>query len=76
MRVGMDADITLVDYDYEETIDINRFQSVSKVSAFNGFKLKGYPVATVLRGHIVMKDRKLIGEHQGEFVAAHPAKKE
>lgn len=76
LRVGMDADITLVDYDYEETIDINRFQSVSKVSAFNGFKLKGYPVATVLRGHIVMKDRKLIGEHQGEFVAAHLAKKE
>ncbi len=73
LRVGMDADITIVDYDYEETVDVNRFQSVSKVSGFNGFKLKGYPVATILRGHVVMKDRQLIGNQYGEFVAAHPA---
>lgn len=76
LRVGMDADITIVDYDHEETVDVSRFQSVSKVSGFDGFHLKGYPVVTVLRGNVVMKNRKLVGDRLGEFIAAHPAKKD
>lgn len=76
LKVGMDADITVVDMNREETVDISKFQSVSKVSAYDGFKLKGWPVDCVVRGTVVMKDRKLTGVQQGRFVAASdPLKK-
>ena len=70
LRVGMDADITVMDFDHEETVDISKFQSVSKVSAYDGFHLKGYPIASIVRGTIVMKDRKLTGIQQGRFIPA------
>lgn len=73
LRVGMDADITIMDFDHEETVDINKFQSVSKVSAYDGFHLKGYPMTTVLRGTVIMKERELTGTQCGEFVPAHEA---
>ena len=70
LKVGLDADLVIMDFDHEETVDINKFQSVSKVSAYDGFHLKGYPVATVVRGNIVMNDRKLTDLQIGRFVAA------
>lgn len=70
LRVGMDADITVMDFGLEETVDISKFQSVSKVSAYDGFRLKGYPVATILRGKVIMDGRKLTGEQTGEYVPA------
>lgn len=70
LRPGMDADITVMDMNREETVDITKFQSVSKVSAYDGFKLKGFPVASIVRGKVVMKDRKLTGEQVGHFVPA------
>ena len=70
LKVGLDADLVIMDFDHEETVDINTFQSVSKVSAFDGYHLKGYPMATVVRGNIVMNDRKLTDLQIGRFVAA------
>lgn len=68
LRPGMDADITVMDMDLTETVDINKFQSVSKVSAYDGFTVKGIPVASIVRGNIVMKDRKLTDNQVGHFV--------
>lgn len=56
---GADADITVVDPNYSEVVDINRFVSKGKNSPFDGWKLKGLPVLTVVGGSVVMKDRKL-----------------
>ena len=76
LEVGKDADITIMDMDLVDTVDVKKFQSVSKVTAYDGFTLKGYPVATVVRGHVVMKDRTLTGIKVGEFVPAKdPLKK-
>ena len=34
-------------------------------SPFNGFKLKGTPVATIINGKIKMKDGNIIGDPEG-----------
>ncbi len=57
---GADADITIVDPDLKETVDVNKFASKGKNSPFHGWELIGLPVVTVVGGRIVMRDRKLV----------------
>lgn len=69
---GTDADLTIVDFQKEKTIRSEEMYSVSKVSAFDGFQVKGVPVCTVVRGRILMKDGKLTAEErsEGRFIRA------
>jgi dihydroorotase len=53
LRVGGDADLTLIDLEKEETIEVSRFKSKSRNSPFQGWKLKGVAVLTVMAGRIV-----------------------
>ncbi|MBI4055969.1 MAG: dihydroorotase [Elusimicrobia bacterium] len=59
LRVGMDADITLVDPNREKILT-DRFESKSKNSPFVGWKLKGFPVGTIVGGKVVYKDGMLV----------------
>ena len=70
--VGTDADFTIVDMDLEKTIHMEDMYSISKVTAFDGFQVKGFPVQTIVRGRTVMKDGKLTCEQEsnGEFIPA------
>ncbi len=52
LRTGSDADITVIDIKREWTVDINKFRSKSKNSPFNGWKLKGKAVLTIVDGEI------------------------
>ena len=54
ISVGADADFTIVDTRKEWKIDPARFVSKAKYSPFEGFKVKGAAVYTVVRGGIVM----------------------
>lgn len=65
MEIGTDADFTIVDYEKEKTIRSKGLFSVSKVSAFDGFRIKGMPVMTMLRGKVLMKDGVLTAEESG-----------
>ena len=49
---GADADITIIDPDIEWTVDANRFKSKSRNTPFNGWKLKGRAVQTIVGGRI------------------------
>lgn len=60
LSVGADADITVIDPKFEETVDVNKFASKGKNSPFAGRRLKGLPVMTIVGGKIVMKDRNLL----------------
>jgi dihydroorotase len=51
---GADADFTIVDMKKEWTIDPQRFFSKAKFSPFEGRKVKGAPIYTVVRGKLVM----------------------
>jgi dihydroorotase-like cyclic amidohydrolase len=62
IRVGSDADITLIDMDKEDVIDASRLYSKCGITPYEGWRLKGLPVATLVRGQFVMEDGKVVGE--------------
>jgi dihydroorotase len=57
---GVDADVTIIDPKMEEVIDKNKFESKGRNTPFHGWKLKGIPVMTIVKGKIVMEDREII----------------
>ena len=67
-NIGTDADFTIVDMEKESVIDKNRLHSKTKITPFDGYKVKGVPVFTIIRGKIVMKDGKIIGKPQGRKI--------
>ena len=52
LSIGSDADITIIDPDEEWVVDSSRFQSKSRNTPFNGWKLKGRAVQTLVGGKI------------------------
>jgi dihydroorotase len=52
---GNIADITLIDPEYEYSVDSNKFQSKSRNTPFNGWKLKGRAVMTIVGGKTVFE---------------------
>ncbi|MFS0839537.1 dihydroorotase [Paenibacillus sp. 1P03SA] len=52
LQVGSDADLTLVDLETEKEVDPASFLSKSRNTPFTGWKLKGWPVLTMVGGKI------------------------
>jgi dihydroorotase len=63
---GYDADFTIVDLNLTRTIENKWIASRCGWTPFDGMKTKGWAVATILRGRIVMRDFVLTGEGLGE----------
>ena len=68
LAVGYDADFTIVDLKAERTITNQWIASRSGWSPFDGVTVTGWPYATIIRGHLVMRDDELIGKPLGEAV--------
>ncbi len=70
IQPGSDADLTIVDLDLEKTVTPNLLQSYSDYSIYDGWKLRGWPVMTIVRGNIVMEDGQVANEAlgHGKFV--------
>lgn len=68
---GSDADIAIVDLSRDHTIRDAETQSRSKVSPWDGYKVKGLPMHTLVRGRFVMKDRKLVPASKGWGRSVH-----
>src|SRR3989454_958537 len=66
IRLGSDGDVTVVDMDKEGTIDVNKLHSKNKPSPWHGWKVKGMPVLTVVRGHVQMRDGEPCGKPIGK----------
>ena len=62
---GSDADIALVDLECADTVAAERFRSRSKITPFEGMKVVGMPVHTLVRGRFVMKDRSVVEDSRG-----------
>lgn len=56
IEVGYDADLVLVDMEVEKEITRAMVKSKCGWSPYEGWKLKGWPVMTYLRGNLVFKD--------------------
>lgn len=59
LKVGADADVIIVDPKAEWNVDPQAFASKSKNTPFNGWKLKGRVLYTLVKGKIVVRDGKL-----------------
>jgi dihydroorotase len=68
---GAEADIAVVDLAREWTIDDAKIQSHSKVSPWQGRRVKGLPIHTLGRGRFVMRDRTLADGTRGHGRSVH-----
>jgi len=66
IALGFDADLTLVDLAAKRTISNDWIASVSGWTPYDGITVTGWPIHTVVRGHVVVRDETLIGHPQGE----------
>ena len=65
IKEGYDADLTLVDMNKEQTIKDEMIASKCGWTPFNNYKVKGFPVGTIVNGNLVMSDGKLIEKSKG-----------
>ncbi|MBK9034004.1 MAG: dihydroorotase [Myxococcales bacterium] len=65
LAVGFDGDLTLVDLAARRTIRNADMASVCGWTPFDGREVTGWPMATIVRGHLVMRDGALVGEAVG-----------
>jgi dihydroorotase len=52
LSIGVDADITIIDPNAAWTVDSSQFKSRSRNTPFNGWKLKGRAVQTIVGGRL------------------------
>ena len=65
---GYDADLTIVDLKARRTIRHAMMASRVGWTPFDGMQAKGWPVATIIRGRVVMRDDEVVSPHLGEPV--------
>ncbi|WP_337187733.1 dihydroorotase [Phenylobacterium sp.] len=68
MAVGYDADLTIVDLKARRTITHDWMATRSGWTPFDGVEAKGWPMATIVRGRIVMRDDEIVAPGLGEPV--------
>ncbi|KDD23243.1 dihydroorotase [Bordetella bronchiseptica] len=62
IAVGNDADLVIVDPDLEKTVDPGELESHADYSPYEGMRLKGWPVRTLVRGRTVARDGRIADE--------------
>jgi dihydroorotase len=71
IAAGFDADFTIVDLQRERTITNDWIASPCGWTPFDGLRVKGWPVATILRGTAVMREDEILGPPAGRRVVFH-----
>nr|WP_295236205.1 dihydroorotase [uncultured Brevundimonas sp.] len=68
MAVSYDADLTIVDLKAKRTITHDQQATRCGWTPFDGTEATGWPMATIVRGRVVMQDGELIGSAHGRPV--------
>jgi dihydroorotase len=66
IKEDFDADLTIVDMNKEQIIKDEMIASKCGWTPFNNFIVKGFPIATIVNGKIVMSDGKVNIEGSGQ----------
>lgn len=66
VAVGFDADLTVVDLKAQRTITNSWIESRVGWSPFDGMAITGWPVMTIVGGHVVMRDDERLGTPIGQ----------
>ena len=65
IKEGYDADLTIAEMNKEVIIKNEMIASKCGWTPFNNYKVKGFPVGTIVNGNLVMSDGKVIMESKG-----------
>lgn len=68
---GYDADLVIVDPDREMTVDASRLYHRHAVTPYDGARLRGVVMATMLGGEIVFDHGEAIGPARGELLSRY-----
>ena len=68
IAIGSDADLTLIDLAREGVITGAGLHGRGDLTPYEGRRTMGAPVATIIRGQVVMRDGELVGEASGRAV--------
>ena len=68
LAAGYDADFTLVDMKRRRTIEDAWIASPCGWTPFAGTTVTGWPVATIIRGAMVMREDEVLGSPAGRLV--------
>ncbi|PHK95919.1 dihydroorotase [Pseudoroseomonas rhizosphaerae] len=71
LAAGYDADFTVVDMKRARTIEESWIVSPCGWTPFAGQRVTGWPVMTVLRGHVAMREDSVQGAPEGRPVSFH-----
>ena len=66
IKEGYDADLTIVDMNKEEIIKDENIASKCGWTPFNNYKVKGFPVGTIVNGNLIMSDGRIISKAKGQ----------
>ena len=66
IKENFDADLTIIDMNKEVIIKNDWIESKCRWTPFNNYKVKGFPVATIVNGEIVMENNKIISPAKGK----------
>jgi len=66
IKEGFDADLTIVDMNKEQVIKNEMIASKCGWTPFNNYKVKGFPIGTIVNGNLVMSEGKIISKAQGQ----------
>jgi dihydroorotase len=70
---GSDADLVVVDWERERVLDNEGLYTKVQWSPYAGWKVRGAPVLTMVRGTVVAENGKVVGERgHGNFIPGVP----
>ncbi len=68
LQVGHDADITLIDMNALHVISNKWIASRCGWTPFDGMKINGWPIATIVGGNVVMRNDQVLGSPRGQGI--------
>ena len=68
LEVGADADIAVLDPELEAPVTTERLLSAQDHTAFDGFRVKGWPTHTIVGGRVQYRDGRVVGGTTGRYV--------
>jgi dihydroorotase len=66
IKEGFDADLTIIDMNKTQVIKNEMIASKCGWTPFNDYKVRGFPVGTIVNGNIVMSEGKIISKAEGK----------
>jgi dihydropyrimidinase len=74
LSAGSDADLVIFDPDMAVTISHENLATNCDYNPFDGIAVVGWPITTLVRGSVVVRDRVFCGEAgYGQFIEREPA---